>query len=156
MFSVQEEGAGRRAGAAVGTRRLHVERRQDPGSTSTAAGGRPGQLRLQHRRGHPRRLGDTFWDVVKKGAEQAGKDEGVKVSYQSDGDPAKQSQLIDAAVNQKVDGLVVSMANPDALKASIEKAVAAGIPVITINSGQDKFGRVRRHRPRRSGRDDRR
>jgi len=46
------------------------------------------------------------------------------------------SQLIDAAVNEKVDGLVVSMANPDALKASIEKAVAAGIPVITINSGQ--------------------
>ena len=65
--------------------------------------------------------GDTFWDVVKKGAEQAGKDEGVKVSYQSDGDPNKQSQLIDAAVNQKVDGIVVSMANPDALKASIEK-----------------------------------
>jgi simple sugar transport system substrate-binding protein len=83
--------------------------------------------------------GDSFWDVVKKGAEQAGKDEGVTVSYQaSDNDPAKQSQLIDAAVNQKVDGLVVSMANPDALKASIEKAVAAGIPVITINSGQDK------------------
>jgi len=87
--------------------------------------------------------GDTFWDVVKKGALKAGSDEGVNVDYQSDGDPAKQSQLIDAAVQQKVDGLVVSMANPDALKASIEKAVAAGIPVITINSGQDqsaKFG----------------
>lgn len=89
--------------------------------------------------------GDPFWDVVKKGSEQAGKDEGVKVTYQGDGDPAKQSQLIDAAVNQKVDGLVVSMANPDALQAAIEKAVAAGIPVITINSGQDKskeFGAI--------------
>lgn len=82
--------------------------------------------------------GDTFWDVVKKGALQAGKDEGDTVTYQSDGDPQKQSQLIDAAVNEKVDGLVVSMANPDALKGSIEKAVQAGIPVITINSGQDK------------------
>lgn len=82
--------------------------------------------------------GDTFWDVVKKGAEKAGKDEGVKVTYESDGDPQKQSQLIDAAVNQKVDGLVVSMANPDALKAAVEKAVSAGIPVITINSGQDR------------------
>ncbi|PZS31875.1 MAG: sugar ABC transporter substrate-binding protein [Pseudonocardiales bacterium] len=80
--------------------------------------------------------GDTFWDVVKKGAQQAGRDEGVTVEYQSDGDPAKQSQLIDAAVNKKVDGIVVSMANPDALKASILRAVAAGIPVITINSGQ--------------------
>jgi simple sugar transport system substrate-binding protein len=82
--------------------------------------------------------GDSFWSVVKAGAEKAGKDMGDTVSYQSDGDPAKQSQLIDAAVNQKVDGIVVSMANPDALKASIQKAVAAGIPVITINSGQDR------------------
>ena len=82
--------------------------------------------------------GDAFWSVVKAGAEKAGKDMGDKVSYQSDGDPQKQSQLIDAAVNQKVDGLVVSMANPDALRSSVEKAVAAGIPVVTINSGQDK------------------
>ena len=90
-------------------------------------------------------VGDTFWDVVKKGALKAGGDEGVQVDYQSDGDPAKQSQLIDAAVQQKVDGLVVSMANPDALKASITKAVAAGIPVITINGGQDRsveFGAI--------------
>lgn len=81
--------------------------------------------------------GDSFWDVVKKGAEKAGSDEGDTVTYEaSNGDPTKQSQLIDAAVNEKVDGIVVSMANPDALKASIEKAVAAGIPVITINSGE--------------------
>jgi simple sugar transport system substrate-binding protein len=83
--------------------------------------------------------GDTFWDVVKKGAEQAGTDEGVTVTYRdSNGDPARQSQLIDAAINERADGLVVSMANPDALQTSIEKAVAAGIPVITINSGQDR------------------
>lgn len=81
--------------------------------------------------------GDTFWDVVKRGAEKAGEDQGVTVTYRdSNGDPARQSQLIDAAVNEQVDGLVVSMANPDALRGSIERAVAAGIPVITINSGQ--------------------
>jgi simple sugar transport system substrate-binding protein len=33
---------------------------------------------------------------------------------------------------------VVSMANPDALKTSIENAIKAGIPVITINSGAAK------------------
>lgn len=89
--------------------------------------------------------GDAFWDVVKNGAQAAGKDLGVKVTYQSDGDPQKQSQLIDAAVNQKVDGLVVSMANPDALKSSVESAVKAGIPVVTINSGGDRsaeFGAI--------------
>ncbi|MGH3990309.1 MAG: sugar ABC transporter substrate-binding protein [Pseudonocardiaceae bacterium] len=84
-------------------------------------------------------VGDAFWDVVKKGSETAGKDLGIDVSYQADGDPQKQSQLIDNAVADKVDGLVVSMANPPALKSSIEKAVSAGIPVITINSGVDQF-----------------
>src|SRR3954454_17081298 len=89
--------------------------------------------------------GDAFWDVVQHGAEQAGKDLGVSVDYQSDGDPQRQAQLIDAAVNQKVDGIVVSMANPDALKDSVEAAVKAGIPVITINSGGDRsreFGAI--------------
>jgi simple sugar transport system substrate-binding protein len=83
--------------------------------------------------------GDAFWDRVKSGAEQAGKDYGVKVEYSSDADPAKQSQLIDGAVADKVDGIVISMANPVGLEASVKKAVAAGVPVITINSGVDRF-----------------
>jgi simple sugar transport system substrate-binding protein len=48
--------------------------------------------------------GDAFWDVVQKGAEAAGDDLGVGVDYQSDGDPQRQSQLVQAAVNQGVDG----------------------------------------------------
>jgi simple sugar transport system substrate-binding protein len=89
--------------------------------------------------------GDAFWDVVQKGAEAAGDDLGISVDYQSDGDPARQSQLIQAAVNQDVDGIVVSMANPDALQDSVEAAVAAGIPVVTINSGAERsveFGAI--------------
>jgi simple sugar transport system substrate-binding protein len=89
--------------------------------------------------------GDAFWDVVQNGAEQAGKDLGISVDYQSDGDPQRQAQLIDAAVNQGVDGIVVSMANPDALRDSVEAAVKAGIPVVTINSGGDRsaeFGAI--------------
>src|SRR4051794_34485302 len=89
--------------------------------------------------------GDAFWDVVQNGAKAAGKDLGVTVDYQSDGDPQRQAQLIDAAVNQEVDGIVVSMANPDALQDSIQSAVDAGIPVVTINSGGDRsaeFGAI--------------
>src|SRR4051812_39870384 len=89
--------------------------------------------------------GDAFWDVVQKGAETAGDDLGVSVDYQSDGDPQRQSQLIQAAGNQHVNGIVVSMANPDALQSSVEAAVAAGIPVVTINSGADRsaeFGAI--------------
>jgi simple sugar transport system substrate-binding protein len=78
--------------------------------------------------------------VVKKGAEQAAKDEGVKLIWSpSNNDPQKQAQLIDAAVSQKVDGLAVSVPNADAIKGSLAKAKAAGIPIITLNSGADQF-----------------
>jgi simple sugar transport system substrate-binding protein len=89
--------------------------------------------------------GDAFWDVVQNGAEAAGEDLGISVDYQSDGDPQRQAQLIDAAVNQGVDGIVVSMANPDALQDSVEAATEAGIPVVTINSGGERaaeFGAI--------------
>jgi ABC-type sugar transport system substrate-binding protein len=83
--------------------------------------------------------GDTFWDVVKSGAMRGGSDLGVTVNYQSDNDPVKQSQLIDAAVATKPDGLIVSMANPDGVKQSVEKAVHAGIPVMVINKGDKQW-----------------
>ena len=83
--------------------------------------------------------GDTFWDVVKAGSEQAGDDLGVDLRYNSDPDPGNQSTLIDNAVADGTDGLVVSMANPDGLEASIKAAVDAGVPVITINSGIDDW-----------------
>ncbi|WP_019146044.1 sugar ABC transporter substrate-binding protein [Aeromicrobium massiliense] len=89
--------------------------------------------------------GDTFWDRVKSGAERAGDDYGVSVDYSSSNDPAEQSQLIDNAVAKDVDGIVVSMANPEGLESSIKKAVAAGVPVVTINSGQESskaFGAI--------------
>ena len=84
--------------------------------------------------------GDTFWDVVKSGAEKAGDDLGVDLRYQAGTtDPAKQSTLIDNAVADGTDGLVVSMANPDGVENSVRAAVDAGIPVITINSGIDDW-----------------
>jgi simple sugar transport system substrate-binding protein len=83
--------------------------------------------------------GDSFWAVAKRGAEQAGKDLGVQVQYsESANDPQKQAQLIDAAVTDKVDGIAVSAPNPDALKEPLKKAADAGIPIITLNSGQSE------------------
>ena len=82
---------------------------------------------------------DPFWSVVKNGVDQAAKDMGVKVEYQAPGkfDMVAMSQLIDAAVASKPDGLVVSIPDANALSPSIKKAVDAGIPVISMNSGSD-------------------
>ncbi len=82
---------------------------------------------------------DPFWSVVKRGVDDAAKEMGVKVEYSAPEtfDMVKMSQLIDAAVASKPDGLVVSIPDADALKDSIMKAVNAGIPVVSINSGAD-------------------
>jgi simple sugar transport system substrate-binding protein len=85
----------------------------------------------------------SFWSVVKKGAQQAAQDEGVKLIWSpSNNDPQKEAQLIDAAVSQKVDGLAVSVPNASAIKDSLAKAKAAGIPIITLNSGADDFKKL--------------
>ncbi|WP_022707027.1 sugar ABC transporter substrate-binding protein [Paracoccus zeaxanthinifaciens] len=82
---------------------------------------------------------DPFWSVVKNGAAKAGEDTGATVDFRSPEvfDMVAMSQLIDAAVNQQPDGLVVSIPDADALGPSIQRAVDAGIPVISMNSGSD-------------------
>jgi simple sugar transport system substrate-binding protein len=82
---------------------------------------------------------DPFWSVVKNGVEAAAADTGATVEFRSPEtfDMVQMSQMIDAAVNQEPDGLVVSIPDADALGPSIERAVAAGIPVISMNSGSD-------------------
>ncbi len=84
--------------------------------------------------------GGVFWSVAQKGAEQAGKDLGITVQYEGgNNDGAAQAKLIDDAVAAGVDGLAVSLADPGALEASVKAAVAAGIPLVTMNSGSDLF-----------------
>jgi len=82
---------------------------------------------------------DPFWSVVQKGVAQAGTDMRVDVQYQAPTtfDMVAMSQLIDAAVASSPDGLIVSIPDPEALSPSITKAIEAGIPVISMNSGSD-------------------
>ncbi len=82
---------------------------------------------------------DPFWSVVKNGVDQAAVDLRVTVEYQAPStfDMVAMAQLIDAVVATDPDGLVVSIPDYDALGPSIKAAVAAGIPVISINSGSD-------------------
>lgn len=82
---------------------------------------------------------DSFWGVVEKGAKDAADTFGVTLKSGGSSDPAEQAQLVENFVADKVDGIFVSLANPDALKDAIKKAVDAGIPVITINSGVDVY-----------------
>ncbi|OKJ04147.1 sugar ABC transporter substrate-binding protein [Streptomyces sp. CB01249] len=79
--------------------------------------------------------GDTFWDIVQKGADMAAKKDNINFLYSHNDEGQQQAQLVQAAIDKKVDGLIVTLAKPDALKDVVAKAVRAGIPVITVNSG---------------------
>ena len=84
--------------------------------------------------------GGGFWSVAKKGAEKAAKDLGVTLDYQeSNNDPQKQAQLIEAGVSGGCKALAVSAPAPDAIKDALKKATAAGIPIVTMNSGSKVF-----------------
>ncbi|MGW4437566.1 sugar ABC transporter substrate-binding protein [Streptomyces sp. NPDC004596] len=79
--------------------------------------------------------GDTFWDIVRKGAEAAAAKDNIKLVYSHDPDAGRQAGLVQNAVDQKVDGIAVTLAKPDAMKDVVGKAGAAGIPVVGLNSG---------------------
>ncbi|MCT7351488.1 sugar ABC transporter substrate-binding protein [Streptomyces sp. 15-116A] len=79
--------------------------------------------------------GDTFWDIVRKGAEAAAAKDNIKLVYSADPNAGNQANLVQNAIDQKVDGIAVTLAKPDALKSVIGKAEAAGIPVVGLNSG---------------------
>lgn len=79
--------------------------------------------------------GDTFWDIVQSGAKQAAVKDNIRFLYSHDDEGQQQAQLVDAAVDKNVDGIIVTLAKPDAVKASLARAREAGIPVVTVNSG---------------------
>lgn len=81
--------------------------------------------------------GDTFWDIVRKGAEEAAAKDNVDLQYLNDPEAGRQAQLVQQAIDQKVDGIAVTLATPDALKDVVKKATDAGIPVVSLNAGED-------------------
>ena len=80
---------------------------------------------------------DPFWPVVQKGGEDAARAMGADFEYifNPSGDMGDMAKSIAAAAATQPDGMVVSLPDPDALGQAIKDAVAAGIPVVTMNSG---------------------
>jgi simple sugar transport system substrate-binding protein len=86
--------------------------------------------------------GDTFWDIVRKGAQAAADKDNVELVYSADPNAGNQANLVQNAIDQKVDGIAITLAKPDALKDVISKANAAGIPVVGLNSGVSEWQKL--------------
>ncbi|WP_328362911.1 sugar ABC transporter substrate-binding protein [Streptomyces sp. NBC_00445] len=79
--------------------------------------------------------GDTFWDLIRKGAQAAAAKDNIKLVYSSDPSAGNQANLVQNAIDQKVDGIALTAAKPEAMKDVVAKAQSAGIPVVGFNSG---------------------
>jgi simple sugar transport system substrate-binding protein len=79
--------------------------------------------------------GDTFWDLVRRGAEAAAAKDDIDLQYAHDPDAAAQANLVRWAISEKVSGIAVTLADPAAMALAVQSAVAAGIPVVAVNSG---------------------
>ncbi|WP_229070016.1 substrate-binding domain-containing protein [Actinoplanes sp. DH11] len=86
--------------------------------------------------------GDTFWDKIKAGAQQAAKDTGVTLKYSNDPDAGRQAVLIQNAIDSKVNGIASTLVTPDALAGAVKSATDAGIPLVGFNSGIDQYARL--------------
>lgn len=103
--------------------------------TSTAATAASGKLRFAV---VPKGLTHQFWLTVKAGADAAGKDLGVEITWvgpEKETEVVKQINLIEDQIGAGVNAIVMAACDQDALVDVIKKALDKGIPVVTIDSG---------------------
>ena len=83
--------------------------------------------------------GDTFWDKIRAGAEDAAKAHGITLQYSNNENGPEQATLVQNAIDSKVSGLAVTLSSADAVIPVVQKAAAAGIPVVAFNQGIDDY-----------------
>ena len=86
--------------------------------------------------------GDTFWDTIRAGAEEAAAKDNVEFLYAGDVEGGRQAQLIQQYIDQDVDGIAVTLAKPDALRDVLQQAEDAGIPVVSFNAGENEYAEM--------------
>lgn len=90
------------------------------------------------------KLDNVIFDQVKKSAMEAAKELGIVVTWEAPTsiDGKRQKELIENLIKYKVDGILISCNDADALKESINKAIANGIKVATFDSDAPNSNRI--------------
>ena len=86
-----------------------------------------------------------FWKTVEQGARDAGEELNIKISFEAPEDESqidKQIDMVEKAICNKADAIVLAPLDTDKLNESIDKAVRQGIPVLTFDSDVTTEARV--------------
>jgi rhamnose transport system substrate-binding protein len=95
-------------------------------------------------------LGNGFFDAAHEGAKEAAKELGdVEVIYTGPTTPSAEGQIeiINSLISQKVDAIVISANDPNAIVPIAKKAMARGIKVLSFDSGLAAEGRLMQLNP---------
>ncbi|WP_090188140.1 MULTISPECIES: rhamnose ABC transporter substrate-binding protein [unclassified Duganella] len=95
-------------------------------------------------------LGNGFFDAAHTGAEDAAKElKNVEIIYTGPTTPSAEGQIeiINSLISQKVNAIVISANDPNALVPIAKKAMARGIKVVSFDSGLAKEGRLMQLNP---------
>ena len=93
----------------------------------------------------PKALDIPVFDYANKGAQRTAAELGnVEVVYHGPdrADELKQKEILESFISQRFDGLAISVLNADFLSSTIDRAIDAGIPVVTWDSDAPKSKRI--------------
>jgi ribose transport system substrate-binding protein len=88
----------------------------------------------------PKASADLFWQSVHAGAVKAGRENHINIIW--DGPPnetdiATGMQIVETMINRRVDAIALAPSDRSAFKIVVDRAAAAGIPVVIYDSGMD-------------------
>ncbi|GAA0904003.1 substrate-binding domain-containing protein [Pseudonocardia zijingensis] len=106
-----------------------------------AAGGNVGGERYTIAMVTHEQPGDTFWDRIRAGAEDAARAHNVELKYSNGAQAPEQATLVQNAIDSQVDGLAVTLAQLEQVGPAAKAAADRGIPVVAFNAGKDDYER---------------
>jgi simple sugar transport system substrate-binding protein len=83
--------------------------------------------------------GDSFWDLIRKGAQAAADKDNIELRYSNDPEAPNQANLVQTAIDSGVKGIALTLAKPDAVAPAVKAALDKKIPVVAFNSGFDNW-----------------
>jgi simple sugar transport system substrate-binding protein len=112
---------------------------QSSGGSAPAAGGDTSGSNFTFAMITHEQAGDTFWDKIRAGAQDAAKAHGIELKYSNNENGPEQATLVQNAIDSKVNGIAVTLSSADAVVPVAKKAADAGIPVVAFNQGIDQY-----------------
>ena len=64
--------------------------------------------------------GDSFWDLIRKGAQAAADKDNIELRYSNDPEAPNQANLVQSAIDSKVNGIALTLAKPDAMAPAVK------------------------------------